>query len=378
VSRYPIVAQLQALQAGLARESGSCDPFALASGIAARHSRAGVSWPLNGERQLSDATEMNPLPEQFAGTEPAQVAKRLFHATRPKFYPASVLPVLAGSAWGYAASGGFDWGIFVLALFATMCVHAGGNVLNDVGDEEIGTDRLNEDRIYPYTGGSRFIQTGILSPASMRRLGIGLLTAAALAGIILLIEKGPMILGFGLAGVLLAVLYSLGPVKLASIGLGETAVGVAFGIIPVTGAAWLQSGTIDHTVIIFSLPIALWVTAILLANEVPDIAADAAAGKRTLPVRFGLKATSVFYFSLHLGGAVSIGWLAFTGALPIFAPAVPFALLVLAAKSAAAIRTGIADRARMTRGIEGTLGIHTIGGIWLTGCALYAGVFGTG
>ncbi|MEE4163873.1 MAG: 1,4-dihydroxy-2-naphthoate octaprenyltransferase [Woeseiaceae bacterium] len=327
---------------------------------------------------MSDATEMNPLPEQFAGTQPTQVAKRLFHATRPKFYPASVLPVLAGSAWGYAASGGFDWGVFVLALFATVCVHAGGNVLNDVGDEEIGTDRVNDDRIYPYTGGSRFIQTGILSPDSMRRLGIGLLAAAALAGTILLIEKGPMILGFGLAGVLLAIAYSLGPVKLASIGLGETAVGVAFGIIPVTGAAWLQSGTIDQSVLIFSLPIALWVTAILLINEVPDIAADSKAGKRTLPVRFGLGATSVLYFCLHLGSVVATGWLAYTGALPVLAPAVPVALLVLAAKAAAGIRTGIADRARMTSAIEGTLGIHTIGGIWLTGCALYAGVFGTG
>lgn len=325
---------------------------------------------------MSDVTDMNPAPEQFAGTQPARVAKRLFHATRPKFFPASVLPVLAGSAWGFAVSGGFDWGIFVLALFATMCVHAGGNVLNDVGDDEIGTDRANDDRIYPYTGGSRFIQTGILSPDSMRRLGIGLLTAAALAGLILLLEKGPMILAFGLAGVLLAVLYSLGPVKLTSIGLGETAVGVAFGVIPVTGAAWLQSGTIDQTVLIFSLPIALWVTAILLINEVPDIAADSATGKRTLPVRFGLKATSVFYFCLHLGSAIATAWLAFSGALPVLAPVVPVALLFLAAKASGAIRTGIADRPRMTGAIEATLGVHTIGGIWLTGCALYAGIFG--
>jgi hypothetical protein len=95
-------------------------------------------------------------------------------------------------------------------------------------------------------------------------------------------------------------------------------------------------------------------------------------------VRFGLKATSVFYFCLHLSGVIATAWLAFEGALPMLAPVVPVALLVLAAKATAAIRTGIADRARMTSAIEGTLGIHTIGGIWLTGCALYAGVFGTG
>lgn len=54
---------------------------------------------------------------------------------RPKFFPASVLPVLAGTAWGYMAAGQFDLSCFVLALLATVCVHAGANVLNDVGDD---------------------------------------------------------------------------------------------------------------------------------------------------------------------------------------------------------------------------------------------------
>ena len=323
---------------------------------------------------MSQVREMNPAPEDFAGSAPAQVFKRLFNATRPKFYPASVLPVLAGSAWGFAVTGGFEWGVFIVALLATVLVHAGSNVLNDVGDEIIGTDGANDDRIYPYTGGSRFIQTGILSTEAMTRLGVGLLVAAALLGVLLLIEKGPMILAFGLAGIALAVLYSLGPVKLSSIGLGELSIGIAFGVIPVTGAAWLQSGLIDTAGIVFSIPIALWVTAILLINEVPDIAADRSAGKGTLPVRFGLSATAAIYFLLHLGAAAATGWLAVRGDLPILAPAVPLLLLVLAGRSAMAIRQGIDNREAMTNAIEGTLGIHTIGSIWLTGCALYLGL----
>ena len=94
---------------------------------------------------------------------------------RPKFFPASVLPVLAGSAWGFMVAGRFDLSVFILALLATVCVHASANVLNDVGDDAGGTDRRNEDRIYPYTGGSRFIQAGIMSPGGMARLGISLI-----------------------------------------------------------------------------------------------------------------------------------------------------------------------------------------------------------
>jgi len=325
----------------------------------------------------SDSTTVTgPSTQAFAGDSPAQVAKRLFNAMRPKFFPASVLPVLAGSAWGFMVAGQFDLSAFVLALLATVCVHAGANVLNDVGDDAGGTDRQNEDRIYPYTGGSRFIQAGIMSANGMARLGISLLAVAAIAGLILLLSKGAMVLWFGIAGLLLAVLYSLGPVRLASIGLGELSVGIAFGVLPVTGAAWLQSGSLGIEVLLFSIPVSVWVTAILLINEVPDIAADGATGKRTLPVRLDLGGTSVIYFLLHAAGVAALVALALLGGFPAWAMIVPVLLLALAWQAARAIRTGIADRPAMTRAIEMTLGIHTIGSIWLAGCALFIAFLG--
>ena len=314
----------------------------------------------------------NPIPEDFAGDAPGQVAMRLFHATRPKFFPASVLPVLAGTAWGFKVSGAFDPAIFALALLATMCVHAAANVLNDVGDDSGGTDRQNEDRIYPYTGGSRFIQTGILAATTMARLGVSLLAVAAISGMVLLLTKGPMILVFGLSGVALAVLYSLGPVRLSGLGIGETAVAVGLGILPVTGAAWLQSGIVDAESLLFSLPISAWVAAILLINEVPDIGPDAATGKRTLPVRLGLNGTAMLYIGIHVLAAAVVIYMTVDGTLPLASPLLPLALLVLAFKSASAIRLGLQDRDGMRRAIEATLGIHTLGSLWLCGLMLYA------
>ena len=325
----------------------------------------------------SDSTTVTgPSTQEFVGDSPAQVLKRLFNAMRPKFFPASVLPVLAGSAWGFMVAGRFDFFVFLLALLATVCVHASANVLNDVGDDAGGTDRRNEDRIYPYTGGSRFIQAGIMTAGGMARLGVSLIGIAAIAGLILLLSKGAMVLWFGIAGLLLAVLYSLGPVRLASTGLGELSVGIAFGVLPVTGAAWLQSGALGLDVFLFSIPVSVWVTAILLINEVPDIAADGATGKRTLPVRVGLGGTSVIYMLLHITGVVALAWLALRGGFPAWTVIVPGLLLVLAWQAARAIRTGVADRPAMTRGIEMTLGIHTIGSIWLTVCALFVAFFG--
>ena len=318
---------------------------------------------------------LNPSPEEFAGESTSRNVKRLFHATRPKFFPASVLPVVVGTAWGAHAAGAVDIFVFVIALLATVCVHAGSNVLNDVGDDSGGTDRINDQRIYPYTGGSRFIQMGILTRLRMARLGTGLLIAAALLGLILYFEKGPAILLFGLAGVSLGVLYSLGPVRLSALGIGETAVAAAFGVLPVVGAAWLQGAAIDTPVILMSLPVSTWAAAILLINEVPDVDADGATGKNTLPVRLGLSGTSILYFVLQAAAAIVVVYMSIQGMLPVLAPIVPLGLLVLAWRASVAIRSGVHDRGRMTGAIESTLGIHTIGCIWLTGCVVYKIVF---
>jgi len=315
---------------------------------------------------------LNPVPEEFAGQTLGRAVKRAFHATRPKFFPASLMPVLVGTAWGAYVSAGFDAYVFFIALLATMCVHAASNVLNDVGDEIIGTDARNEQRVYPYTGGSRFIQMGILSQSRMAQLGVSLLVVAMLAGIALFVEKGPVVLVFGVIGIALCVLYSLGPVKLSALGLGETAVAVGLGVLPVTGAAWLQGATIDLPLILFSIPVSAWVAAILLINEVPDIEADGASGKNTLPVRLGLAATSRLYLAIQASAAVVVTVLTLQGALPLLSPLVPLGLLALAWKAGVAIRGGIADREKMTQAIEATLGIHTIGCIWLTACALFA------
>ncbi len=306
-------------------------------------------------------TLTGPTPADFAGTSALRAAKRLFHATRPRFYPASILPVLAGTAWGYQTAAAFDALAFALGLIATVLVHAAANVLNDVGDEIGGSDRVNERRIYPYTGGSRFIQRDIMSVRQMRRWGIALLALALLPGGLLLLTKGPTILLFGVIGIALAVAYSFAPIKLAARGIGETAVAVGFGALPVTGAAWLQSGTVDSALLWFSVPVSMWVAAILLMNEVPDVEADGAAGKRTLAVRLRARGTALLYAGLHLTALVALVVLVLQRGGAWWVLTVPAVLLVGALTAARAI----ARANDLKRAIETTLGIHTVGCVWL-------------
>jgi len=279
-----------------------------------------------------------------------------------------VLPVLVGFAWGARAGGEIDALVVVLAILATVSVHAASNVFNDVGDDINGSDAANENRIHPFTGGSRMIQNSVLTRSQMLRFSVALFGLGILIGAVLVALKGPTVLWFGLAGIALGVLYSLPVVQLMGRGLGEISIAVAFGLLPVVGAAWLATGRFDMPVWYLALAVGLWVAAILQINEVPDIEADAAAGKRNFAVRFGARGAAVAYFLMQFGAIALIAMLAFTNQLPLAIVAVPAVLFVLGIKATTTIVP--ARNPQILTGIKLTLAIQLIGCLWLTGALL--------
>src|SRR2546425_54618 len=99
----------------------------------------------------------------------------------------------------------------------------------------------------------------------------------------------------GLVGVVVASFYVAPPLRLAHRGVGEIAVGIAFGPVTVLGVYYVLARAFDPPAVILSISLGLLVTGILWINEVPDIPADAAVGKRTLVVRLGVaRATTGF------------------------------------------------------------------------------------
>jgi 1,4-dihydroxy-2-naphthoate octaprenyltransferase len=279
------------------------------------------------------------------------------------------LPVFVGSAWGYGMAGAFDEIAFALALLAIACVHAAVNVLNDVYDDLNGTDRINDDRIFPFTGGSRFIQNDVINLEQMRRWGWGLLGFGAVFGVFLWMHAGAGVLVFGLVGIALGVAYSAPPLKLASRGMGESAVGVGLGILPVTGAAWLQTGVIDASSVLIAIPVSMWVANILLINEVPDARADSVSGKRTLVVRMGNKGTALLYFLWNLAAFLAVVGAVTAGFLPWWAAVLPALLMVLATKNTRNIAQLKDNVHALKPAVEITLMIHAVGSLWLAFCS---------
>jgi len=314
---------------------------------------------------------LEPRFEDLAGDAPGRKARRLFLATRPKFLTASVLPVIVGTAWGATLAGQFDALAAVLALLATALVHAASNVINDVGDDVTGTDRTNIERIYPYTGGSRFIQNQIMTAAEMHRWGWTLIAIASVLGLVLALLKGPTVIALGLAGIAIAWAYSAPSLQLSGKGVGEFFLMIAFGLLPAGGAAWLQSGVFDIVTVLMALPLGIWVMLILWINEVPDRRADAASGKRTLVVRLGIDGARHGYRLLHVLAYAAIVALVVRGTLPWWVAVGGLVVMAGGFKAAAGIGENV-DRAVLTKSIEMTIGLQTIGSILLFVGALFA------
>jgi 1,4-dihydroxy-2-naphthoate polyprenyltransferase len=301
----------------------------------------------------------------LAGPGWAAGARRAFLATRPPFLIASAMPVIIGTAWANSAFHRFDGLLFALALVTTVLAHAAANVYNDVGDDVIGADAQNTDRIYPYTGGSRFIQTGLLSRRQMTRLALGLAVAAIILGVLLAALRGPGVILLGIVGLALGLLYSLPGAQLSARGIGEAAVAISFGVLPVLGSVWLQAGTIDSGAVLVCLPVSAWAAAILIINEVPDIEADRRAQKRTLVVRWGAGGARWIYWLLTLAALAAAGAAIEVRALPIWFGVAALGLAGLGLRAAAGITTERSGRERLKRSIELTLAIHALGCVLL-------------
>lgn len=244
-------------------------------------------------------------------------------ATRPAFLTASVLPVMVGIALSWHLHGTVDWILAAATILNIVLIHAGANVFNDYCDARNGTDAANTGRVFPFSGGSRFIQNGILDLSRTFRLGTGLLAAGAVLGLAMAAVAGPFVLAIGAVGGTLAIFYSAPPC-LACRGLGDFVIALCFGVLPVAGTEYIQAGQVSAANWWLGAAVGCFVAAILWINSIPDIDADRAAGKLTLPARlgpqrapYGLLALFVTGFLLIALGPVPAGtWLALLAAFP--------------------------------------------------------------
>ena len=295
---------------------------------------------------------------------------RYFAATRPAFLAVTFVGVLIGLATAAAAGIALTPVTATLTMCFALVAHAGANVINDYYDSVSGCDAANVERLFPFTGGSRFIQNGVLSQQAIGRFGYTLLAAVIPAGLWLTVVSASGLIWIGLAGLLVGWAYSAPPLKLQSRGLGEFGITAGW-LLVVVGSDFVQRHVFDFAPVAAGAGFALLVANVLYINQFPDIQADARAGKRTLVVRLGVAHARWGYALIALLCYVWLGAMVATGHLPLLA----LVSLAGAIPSALALRElwrHAAVPPRLTFAIKFTILAAVLHGLLLAGALLLA------
>lgn len=202
-------------------------------------------------------------------------------AARPKTLAAAVTPVLVGTALAYNGSGRIYWTTFFCALFGSIFIQIGTNLVNDALDFKRGADTA--ERLGPI----RVTQAGLLSADAVLTGAYVCFALAAICGTPLIMRGGWPIIAIGVASIVAAYAYTGGPYPLAYHGLGELFVMVFFGVIAVEGSYYVQKLMFSFHALLAGVACGALAVVLLAINNLRDIHNDRASGKRTLAARFG-------------------------------------------------------------------------------------------
>ena len=205
--------------------------------------------------------------------------------------PLAVAPVYLGSAVAFTLDR-FDPVLALLALVVSLFLQIGVNYANDYSDGIRGTD---DDRVGP----KRITAAGLARPDAVKRAAFITFGIAMGAGLVIVVITSQWwLLGIGALAVLAAWFYTGGKSPYGYAGLGEVAVFVFFGLVATVGTNFIQTLLIDPLAVLVGIAFGFYATAVLLVNNIRDIDTDTKAGKNTLPVRLGRKASKTLFMLL--------------------------------------------------------------------------------
>ncbi|MBU6213873.1 MAG: 1,4-dihydroxy-2-naphthoate polyprenyltransferase [Actinomycetales bacterium] len=238
---------------------------------------------------------------------------------RPRTLPLAVAPVITACA-GPVVRGHAAWVFAGGAAVVALLLQIGVNYANDYSDGIRGTDR---DRAR--TGGPvRLVGQGLAAPAAVKGAALTCLALAAVVGLTVAAASGHWaVVGIGAAAIPAAWFYTGGSRPYGYAGLGELFVFVFFGLAAAAGTELVQTGSVTAATWLLGSGQGLLASAVLMVNNLRDIATDTEHGKRTLATRLGDRRARGAYLVMMLLAALLLA----AGCAQIMS--VPASLLVL-------------------------------------------------
>lgn len=220
---------------------------------------------------------------------------------RPISLPQSMLPALTAVALSVGA-GNFSVIAAIASVIGVACLHLGMNLLDDWFDYKVGSAEARQSVAnegfrgrmikYPY------LTSGEATPAQLLKAICCIMGIAAVMGLIVMYLRGPMILGWVAACLVIGVSYSGWPLKLGFRGLGEMVIFIMFGPLMMTGVYYAITGTLDWKITWLSIAVGLLVTNIVYSHSVLDAIPDQKMGKKTMAHLMGSGKGQIFLSAL--------------------------------------------------------------------------------
>jgi 1,4-dihydroxy-2-naphthoate octaprenyltransferase len=253
---------------------------------------------------------------------PGEAARLWLAGARPRTLGVGAVPVLLGAA----ASGHPKALPTAGALVVAVGVQVGANLANDYFDGRRGVDTAAR------VGPRRLTASGLVRPGAVLAAALGCLAVAAVVGLWLVLASGQIWLlvagGIALAA---ALLYTGGPRPYAATGVvADLAVFAFFGLMATLGSAAVQGHGVPARAWWAAIAIGLLAVAVLVANNLRDLATDRDAGRHTLVVRLGDGRARTLYAALIVAGVLTPDLGVLVGQLPLLALASQLAVLLLA------------------------------------------------
>ena len=233
--------------------------------------------------------------------------KHWIQAARLRTLPLSVSGIIVGSFYAMSQSM-FNWSIVILALLTTLGLQILSNFANDYGDGIKGTD--NEDRVGP----KRAIQSGVITPAAMKRALVitSILTLLSAILLIYVAFKGHNLgfslfyLGLGILAIASAIKYTVGNSAYGYRGFGDLFVFIFFGLVSTLGIYFMFAKEMDWLLLLPATAIGFLSVAVLNLNNMRDEESDRKSNKNTIVVKIGASNAKVYHYFLIVSAMISI------------------------------------------------------------------------
>lgn len=215
----------------------------------------------------------------------------------------SVSSFALGTAYAAYEAQAFSIGMTLLMLAAVLFVDMGTTGFNSYFDAKRGVDnrRYNREK-------SKVLVHSGLSAGFALLVSLACFALAAVFGLVIIILVGPEVLLVGVASMAVGYLYNGGPVPISTTPVGELFAGGFLGGVLFVLSYYVQTATFTASVLWASLPSLLLVSSILAVNNTCDRLGDKHAGRRTIAVVFGRRASEFLVYALGLIAHLLVLW----------------------------------------------------------------------